>query len=206
MPVEIILVRHMPKPGERNVNNLSGASAVSSTFIPSAGGNVHNTKVVQNKNLSLNCNDDAKITDENQVLNDEHVDSPALVVPQPDADVDTWCAEPEKKRLLSRVVPVFMSHRLALMKLMMMMFKIYWKAMLNLSQMMNLELNKASQEAEKGDKEEEPVFGLDIKTLREYLGGIKKALETLKECDPNPARSSKVTHDVEKSVKIYQEV
>ncbi|MPC78295.1 hypothetical protein E2C01_072780 [Portunus trituberculatus] len=26
------------------------------------------------------------------------------------------------------------------------------------------------------------------------------------ECDPNPARSSKVAHDVEKSVKIYQEI
>ncbi|MPC32242.1 hypothetical protein E2C01_025550 [Portunus trituberculatus] len=62
-----------------------------------------------------------------------------------------------------------------------------------------------SQEAEKeGDEKEEP--GLDIKTLREYLGGIKKVLETLKECDTNPARSSKVAHDVEKSVKIYQEV
>ncbi|MPC58566.1 hypothetical protein E2C01_052573 [Portunus trituberculatus] len=36
--------------------------------------------------------------------------------------------------------------------------------------------------------------------------GIKKALETLKECDPNPARSSKVAHDVDKSVKIYQEI
>ncbi|MPC39447.1 hypothetical protein E2C01_032983 [Portunus trituberculatus] len=31
-------------------------------------------------------------------------------------------------------------------------------------------------------------------------------LETLKEHDPNPARSSKVAHDVEKIVKIYQEI
>ncbi|MPC93985.1 hypothetical protein E2C01_089135 [Portunus trituberculatus] len=70
-----------------------------------------------------------------------------------------------------------------------------------------IKLDKASQEAEKeGDEEEEPVRGLDIKTLRECLGGIEKALETLKECDPNPARSSKVAHDVEKSVQIYQEI
>ncbi|MPC12442.1 hypothetical protein E2C01_005139 [Portunus trituberculatus] len=58
------------------------------------------------------------------------------------------------------------------------------------------QLDKASQEAEKeGDKEEEPVCGLDIKTLTECLGGIEKALETLKERDPNPAKSSKVAHD-----------
>ncbi|MPC81563.1 Tigger transposable element-derived protein 1 [Portunus trituberculatus] len=60
-----------------------------------------------------------------------------------------------------------------------------------------IELDKASQEAEKeGDEEEEPVRGLDMKTLRECLGGIEKALETLKERDANPARSSKVAHDV----------
>ncbi|MPC24299.1 Zinc finger protein 808 [Portunus trituberculatus] len=65
----------------------------------------------------------------------------------------------------------------------------------------------ARQEAEKeGDKEEEPVCGLKIKTLKECLGGIEKALKTLKECNPNPARSSKVAHDEEKSVKIYQEI
>ncbi|MPC26252.1 hypothetical protein E2C01_019388 [Portunus trituberculatus] len=65
----------------------------------------------------------------------------------------------------------------------------------------------ASQEAEKeGDKEEEPVCSLDIKTLRECLGGIEKALETLKERDLNSAWSSKVAHNVEKSVKIYQEI
>ncbi|MPC09215.1 hypothetical protein E2C01_001817 [Portunus trituberculatus] len=52
----------------------------------------------------------------------------------------------------------------------------------------------------------EPVRGLGFKTLRECFGGIEKALETLKECDPNPARSSKVAHDVEKNVKIYQEI
>ncbi|MPC62363.1 hypothetical protein E2C01_056448 [Portunus trituberculatus] len=69
-----------------------------------------------------------------------------------------------------------------------------------------IELEKASQEAEEGDEEEEPVRGLDNKSLRECLGGIEKALETLKEHDPNPARSSKVAHDVEKSVKIYQEI
>ncbi|MPC71487.1 hypothetical protein E2C01_065765 [Portunus trituberculatus] len=69
-----------------------------------------------------------------------------------------------------------------------------------------IEQDKASQEKEKEvDEEEEPVRGLDIKTLRECLGGIEKALETLKERDPNPAKSSKVAHDVEKSVKIYQE-
>ncbi|MPC56341.1 hypothetical protein E2C01_050297 [Portunus trituberculatus] len=68
-----------------------------------------------------------------------------------------------------------------------------------------IELDKALQEAEKkGDEEEEPVHGLDIKTLRECLGGIKKALETLKKCDPNPVRSSKVAHDIEKSVKIIK--
>ncbi|MPC72858.1 hypothetical protein E2C01_067172 [Portunus trituberculatus] len=50
------------------------------------------------------------------------------------------------------------------MKLMM-MFKISWKAMLNLSNDELIELNKASQETEKGDEEEEPVRGLDIKTL-----------------------------------------
>ncbi|MPC40989.1 hypothetical protein E2C01_034569 [Portunus trituberculatus] len=62
-----------------------------------------------------------------------------------------------------------------------------------------IEQDKASMEKEKeGDEEEEPVHGLDIKTLRECLGGIVKALETLKECDPNPARSSKVAHDVQK--------
>ncbi|MPC50286.1 hypothetical protein E2C01_044110 [Portunus trituberculatus] len=33
-----------------------------------------------------------------------------------------------------------------------------------------------------------------------------KTLETLKKRDPNPARSSKVAHDVEESVKIYQEI
>ncbi|MPC73563.1 hypothetical protein E2C01_067897 [Portunus trituberculatus] len=39
-----------------------------------------------------------------------------------------------------------------------------------------IELNKASQEAEKeGDEEEEPVCGLDIKTLRKCLSGIKKS-------------------------------
>ena len=48
--------------------------------------------------------------------------------------------------------------------------------------------------------------GLDIKTLRECLGSIEKSLETLKERDPNPTRSSKVAHDIEKSVKIYQEI
>ncbi|MPC83461.1 hypothetical protein E2C01_078172 [Portunus trituberculatus] len=70
-----------------------------------------------------------------------------------------------------------------------------------------IELDKASQKAEKeGDEEKEPVSCLDIKTLRECLGGIEKGLETLKERDPNPARSSKVAHDVEKSVKLYQEI
>ncbi|MPC75558.1 hypothetical protein E2C01_069948 [Portunus trituberculatus] len=65
----------------------------------------------------------------------------------------------------------------------------------------------ASQETEKREtRKKEPVRGLDIKTLRECLGGIEKALETLKECDPNPTRSSKVAHDVEKSVKIYQKI
>ncbi|MPC49421.1 hypothetical protein E2C01_043219 [Portunus trituberculatus] len=50
-----------------------------------------------------------------------------------------------------------------------------------------IELDKSSQEAKKeGDEEEEPVHGLDIKTLRECLSGIEKALETLKERDPNP--------------------
>ncbi|MPC88016.1 hypothetical protein E2C01_082905 [Portunus trituberculatus] len=49
-------------------------------------------------------------------------------------------------------------------------------------------------------------MSLDIKTLREYLGGIEKALEALKERDPNSSRSTKVAHDVEKSVKIYQEI
>ncbi|MPC27210.1 hypothetical protein E2C01_020377 [Portunus trituberculatus] len=40
-----------------------------------------------------------------------------------------------------------------------------------------IELDKASQEAEKkGDEEEDPVRGLDIKTLRECLGGIEKKL------------------------------
>ncbi|MPC80986.1 hypothetical protein E2C01_075586 [Portunus trituberculatus] len=60
-----------------------------------------------------------------------------------------------------------------------------------------IELDKASQEADKEGDEEEPVIGLDIKTRRECLGGIEKALETLKERDPNPTRSSKVAHDVE---------
>ncbi|MPC95023.1 Tigger transposable element-derived protein 1 [Portunus trituberculatus] len=70
-----------------------------------------------------------------------------------------------------------------------------------------IKLDKVSQEAEKeGDEEKEPVRGLDIKTLRECLGGIERALETLKERDPNSARSSKVAHDVEKSVKVYQEI
>ncbi|MPC75591.1 hypothetical protein E2C01_069981 [Portunus trituberculatus] len=85
----------------------------------------------------------------------------------------------------------------------MMMFKIFLKAMLNDEL---IEQDKASQETEKEGDEEEPVRGLDIKTLREFLRGIEKALETLKERDPNPARSSKVAHDVEKSVKIYQEI
>ncbi|MPC97020.1 hypothetical protein E2C01_092308 [Portunus trituberculatus] len=59
-----------------------------------------------------------------------------------------------------------------------------------------IEQDKASQEAEKeGDKEEEPVRGLDIKTLRECLSGIEKPLETLKKSDPNPARSSKGVQD-----------
>ncbi|MPC52402.1 hypothetical protein E2C01_046270 [Portunus trituberculatus] len=67
----------------------------------------------------------------------------------------------------------------------------------------NNKQDKASQETENEvDKEEEPVRGLDI----ECLGGIEKAPETLKECDPNPARSSKVAHDVEKSVKIYKKI
>ncbi|MPC48520.1 hypothetical protein E2C01_042294 [Portunus trituberculatus] len=61
-----------------------------------------------------------------------------------------------------------------------------------------IEQDKASQEREKEGDEEEPVRGLDIKTLRECLG-IGKPLETLMERDPNPARSSKVAHDVEKS-------
>ncbi|MPC76895.1 hypothetical protein E2C01_071330 [Portunus trituberculatus] len=69
-----------------------------------------------------------------------------------------------------------------------------------------IKLDKASQEAEKEGDEEEPVRGLDIKIHRECLGGIEKALETLKESDTNPARSSKVAHDVEKSVQIYQEI
>ncbi|MPC77404.1 hypothetical protein E2C01_071857 [Portunus trituberculatus] len=56
---------------------------------------------------------------------------------------------------------------------------------------------KLVREAEKeADEEEEPVHGVDIKTLRERLGGIEKALETLKERDPNPARSNKVAHDI----------
>ncbi|MPC64343.1 hypothetical protein E2C01_058457 [Portunus trituberculatus] len=68
-----------------------------------------------------------------------------------------------------------------------------------------IELDKASQEAEKEvDEEEEPVRGLDIKTLRECLGGIEKALETPEEHDPNPARSIKVAHDVEKSVRFIK--
>ncbi|MPC92701.1 hypothetical protein E2C01_087806 [Portunus trituberculatus] len=70
-----------------------------------------------------------------------------------------------------------------------------------------IELHKASQETEKeGDEEEELVRGLDIRTLKECLGGIEKALKNLKERDPNPARSSKVAHDIEESVKIYQEI
>ncbi|MPC66216.1 hypothetical protein E2C01_060362 [Portunus trituberculatus] len=40
-----------------------------------------------------------------------------------------------------------------------------------------IEQDKASQETEKEGDEEEPVLGLDIKTLRECLGGIEKALE-----------------------------
>ncbi|MPC72128.1 hypothetical protein E2C01_066422 [Portunus trituberculatus] len=61
-----------------------------------------------------------------------------------------------------------------------------------------IELDKSSQEAEKEGDKDEPVRGLGIKTLRLCLDDIEKALETLKECDPNPARSSKVAHDVEK--------
>ncbi|MPC49708.1 hypothetical protein E2C01_043520 [Portunus trituberculatus] len=61
-----------------------------------------------------------------------------------------------------------------------------------------IELDEVSQEAEKEGDEEEPVRGLDIKTLKECLGGIEKALETLKEHDPNSARSSKLAHNVEK--------
>ncbi|MPC56429.1 hypothetical protein E2C01_050390 [Portunus trituberculatus] len=64
-----------------------------------------------------------------------------------------------------------------------------------------IELDKASQEAEKEGDEQEPVCGPDIKTLRKCLG-IEKTLETLKERDPNPARSSQAAHGVEKSVKI----
>ncbi|MPD03709.1 hypothetical protein E2C01_099358 [Portunus trituberculatus] len=70
-----------------------------------------------------------------------------------------------------------------------------------------IELDNTSQEAEKeGDEEEEPVCGLDIKTLQNVSVVSKKALETLKERDLNPARSSKMAHDIEKSVKIYQEI
>ncbi|MPC88872.1 hypothetical protein E2C01_083795 [Portunus trituberculatus] len=68
-----------------------------------------------------------------------------------------------------------------------------------------MKYQRASWETEKEGDEEEPVRGLDIKTLRECLSDIEKALESLKDSDPNPARSSKVAHDVEKSVKIYQE-
>ncbi|MPC51836.1 hypothetical protein E2C01_045690 [Portunus trituberculatus] len=69
-----------------------------------------------------------------------------------------------------------------------------------------LRTRQSITEDRKEGNEEEPVCGPYIKTLRECLGGIKKALETLKERDPNPARSSKVAHDVKKSVKIYQEI
>ncbi|MPC87800.1 hypothetical protein E2C01_082674 [Portunus trituberculatus] len=70
-----------------------------------------------------------------------------------------------------------------------------------------LSAGEQGKQKKRRDEEEEPVHDLDIKTLRECLGGIeKKALETLKEHDPNPASSSKVAHDVEKSVKIYQEI
>ncbi|MPC83097.1 hypothetical protein E2C01_077788 [Portunus trituberculatus] len=42
-----------------------------------------------------------------------------------------------------------------------------------------MEYQRASLEAEKEGNEEEPVRGLDIKTLRECFGGIEKALKTL---------------------------
>ncbi|MPD01280.1 hypothetical protein E2C01_096799 [Portunus trituberculatus] len=88
----------------------------------------------------------------------------------------------------------------------MMMFKIFLESHGEpLSNDELIELDKTSQEAEK-EGDEELVRGLDIKTLRKCLGGIEKALETLKECDLNPARSNKVAHDVEKSAKIYQEI
>ncbi|MPC66414.1 hypothetical protein E2C01_060561 [Portunus trituberculatus] len=47
-----------------------------------------------------------------------------------------------------------------------------------------IEQDKASQETEKEGDEEEPVRGLDIKTLRECLSSIEKVLETLTQILP----------------------
>ncbi|MPC97822.1 hypothetical protein E2C01_093157 [Portunus trituberculatus] len=89
----------------------------------------------------------------------------------------------------------------------MMMFKIFWKAMLNLSNDEFKKLDKASQEAKKREMRKKNLCMAWTSKLLENVSVVsKKALETLKERDPNPARSSKGAHDVEKSVKIYQEI
>ena len=55
-----------------------------------------------------------------------------------------------------------------------------------------IELDKALQEAKKEGYEEEPMRGLDFRTLKECLRSIEKALEIPKDRDPNPTKSSKV--------------
>ncbi|MPC94414.1 hypothetical protein E2C01_089582 [Portunus trituberculatus] len=85
----------------------------------------------------------------------------------------------------------------------MMIFKIFLES--HAESLSNDELivvDKALQEAEKeGDKEKNLFVAWTSKHLE-----CLSALEILKEHDPNPARSSKVAHDIEKSVKIYQEI
>lgn len=56
------------------------------------------------------------------------------------------------------------------------------------------------------DDDDEPLRGLDIKTLREVFTGLDTIIEKIKERDPNPARSGTVAHSVEQAFKMYKEI
>lgn len=74
---------------------------------------------------------------------------------------------------------------------------------LSTEELIQLEQEKAHQE---DDDEEEPVRGLDLKTLREIFSDLQHIIDRLKEHDPNPSRSSTAAQSLEDSLKVYREM
>lgn len=72
--------------------------------------------------------------------------------------------------------------------------------------LMQLEQERAKTEDDDANQEEETVRGLDVKTLQEVFSSIEHAMELLKECDPNPARSDTAVHGVQQALKVYRDM